>query len=258
MPSGLESPQKLWVADAGDGFSPRAEDSVLHGCVPVVIMDTVDPVFSSILEWSAFSIRIAEVGPSTCKETFLLELPLQPSCQHKTLHKACTSLSDLDPLLSCSLTVWGTFLGLLLRVRVINCFWAPPWACNLSLGSLKWRFGALCSGHMRWRFGEGTGFGDAQADIERLPQILLAVPKARLKAMQRALRTVWQRFMWSSLPIFRGIVRDLYQSTAPHDPPGEACCDDPARDDAFATVMQWLSHKAAVQGPPAISTNKLS
>ena len=101
-------------------------------------------------------------------------------------------------------------------------------------------------------------FGDAQADVERLPQILLAVPKARLEAMQRALRTVWQRFMWSSLPIFRGIVRDLYQSTAPHDPSGEACCDDPARDDAFATVMQWLSHKAAVQGPPAISTNKLS
>jgi hypothetical protein len=58
-------------------------------------------------------------------------------------------------------------------------------------------------------------FGDAQADVERLPQILLAVPKARLEAMQRALRT-------------------------------------------FATVMQWLSHKAAVQGPPAISTNKLS
>ena len=55
------------MADAGDGFSPRAEDSVLHGCVPVVIMDNVDPVFSSILEWSTFSIRIAEVGAQHLK-----------------------------------------------------------------------------------------------------------------------------------------------------------------------------------------------
>ena len=65
-----EAPRKTkkgWVADAGDGFSPRAEDSVLHGCVPVVIMDNVDPVFSSILEWSTFSIRIAEVGAQHLK-----------------------------------------------------------------------------------------------------------------------------------------------------------------------------------------------
>ncbi len=49
---------------AGDGFSPRAEDAILHGCVPVVVMDEVDPVFSSILDWSAFSLRIAEVAAS--------------------------------------------------------------------------------------------------------------------------------------------------------------------------------------------------
>lgn len=48
---------------AGDGFSPRAEDAISHGCIPVVVMDDVDPVFSSILDWSAFSIRIAEVAP---------------------------------------------------------------------------------------------------------------------------------------------------------------------------------------------------
>ena len=49
-------------ACAGDGFSTRAEDAVLHGCLPVIIMDDVDPVFASILDWSAFSIRVAEVN----------------------------------------------------------------------------------------------------------------------------------------------------------------------------------------------------
>lgn len=34
---------------------------MLHGCIPVVIMDNVDPVFASILDWTQFSVRIAEV-----------------------------------------------------------------------------------------------------------------------------------------------------------------------------------------------------
>lgn len=46
---------------AGDGFSTRAEDSILHECIPTIIMDNVDPVFSSILDWGSFSVRIAEV-----------------------------------------------------------------------------------------------------------------------------------------------------------------------------------------------------
>ncbi len=49
---------------AGDGFSPRAEDAILHGCLPVVIMDDVDPIFASILDWESFSVRIPEVGTS--------------------------------------------------------------------------------------------------------------------------------------------------------------------------------------------------
>ena len=49
---------------AGDGWSPRAEDAVLHGCIPVVVKDDVDEVFSTLLDWSTFSIRIAEVGGS--------------------------------------------------------------------------------------------------------------------------------------------------------------------------------------------------
>ena len=46
------------AAYAGDGFSPRAEDAILHGCLPVVIMDDVDPIFAFILDWESFSVRI--------------------------------------------------------------------------------------------------------------------------------------------------------------------------------------------------------
>ncbi|GFR49991.1 hypothetical protein Agub_g12137 [Astrephomene gubernaculifera] len=44
----------------GDGWSPRLEDAVLHGCIPVIIMDDVQVVFESILDVTAFSIRIAQ------------------------------------------------------------------------------------------------------------------------------------------------------------------------------------------------------
>ncbi len=49
------------VSVSGDGWSARAEDAVLHGCIPVVIMDNVDPIFTNILDWESFSIRIPEV-----------------------------------------------------------------------------------------------------------------------------------------------------------------------------------------------------
>ena len=47
-------------AAAGDGWSARAEDAVLHGCVPVVIMDNVHAVLESALDWGSFSLRVAE------------------------------------------------------------------------------------------------------------------------------------------------------------------------------------------------------
>jgi hypothetical protein len=50
------------VSVAGDGFSMRAEDAMLHGCVPVVIMDSVLPVWDPHLDWSAFSVRIAQAN----------------------------------------------------------------------------------------------------------------------------------------------------------------------------------------------------
>jgi hypothetical protein len=33
---------------------------VLHGCIPVVIMDEVHAVFESILDWDAFGVRIRQ------------------------------------------------------------------------------------------------------------------------------------------------------------------------------------------------------
>ena len=45
---------------SGDGFSGRAEDSVLHGCIPVVIMDNVHAVLESILDWDRFGLRVNE------------------------------------------------------------------------------------------------------------------------------------------------------------------------------------------------------
>ncbi|KXZ50759.1 hypothetical protein GPECTOR_15g444 [Gonium pectorale] len=44
----------------GDGWSPRMEDAVLHGCIPVIIMDGVQVVFESILDVPSFSVRIAQ------------------------------------------------------------------------------------------------------------------------------------------------------------------------------------------------------
>ncbi len=47
---------------AGDGWSSRAADAILHGCIPVVLMDNVRVPFETIIDWSLFSIRIAEVS----------------------------------------------------------------------------------------------------------------------------------------------------------------------------------------------------
>ena len=59
----------------GDGFSTRAEDAILHGCVPVIIMDDVDPVFSTILDWPGFSVRIKEVRNCLCARIAASECP---------------------------------------------------------------------------------------------------------------------------------------------------------------------------------------
>jgi hypothetical protein len=60
---------------SGDGWSPRAEDAVLHGCVPVVIMDGVHAVFESILDWGSFSLRVPESQLEQLPELLLAVTP---------------------------------------------------------------------------------------------------------------------------------------------------------------------------------------
>ena len=38
----------------------RAEDALLHGCVPLIVMDGILPIMDPHLDWDAFSVRIAE------------------------------------------------------------------------------------------------------------------------------------------------------------------------------------------------------
>ncbi|PNW76519.1 hypothetical protein CHLRE_11g467660v5 [Chlamydomonas reinhardtii] len=46
----------------GDGYAMRFEDAVLHGCLPLVIMDRTHAVFESILDIDGFSLRISEAA----------------------------------------------------------------------------------------------------------------------------------------------------------------------------------------------------
>ncbi len=61
-------------AAAGDGFGTRAEEAMLHGCIPVIIMDNVHAVFESILDWDSFSLRV----PENMTEHLPLALQLVP------------------------------------------------------------------------------------------------------------------------------------------------------------------------------------
>jgi hypothetical protein len=91
-----------------------------------------------------------------------------------------------------------------------------------------------------------------QADLERLPDILLGVSPAELARMQRALASVWHRFLWSSLPMFQDVMAHAYASHAASSDSAaapnataaallpSAVFRDPSEDDVFATIMQWL------------------
>ncbi|GIL93384.1 hypothetical protein Vretimale_17471 [Volvox reticuliferus] len=48
------------VVAPGDGYAMRFEDAVLHGCLPLIIMDGTHAVFESIVDLDAFSLRISE------------------------------------------------------------------------------------------------------------------------------------------------------------------------------------------------------
>ncbi|KAJ7243809.1 hypothetical protein O6H91_Y433300 [Diphasiastrum complanatum] len=44
----------------GDGWSGRMEDSILHGCIPVIIQDGIHLPFENMLEYDKFAVRVAE------------------------------------------------------------------------------------------------------------------------------------------------------------------------------------------------------
>ncbi|EFJ49814.1 acetylglucosaminyltransferase [Volvox carteri f. nagariensis] len=46
----------------GDGYSPRFEDAVLHGCLPLIIVDNTHVLFESIIDVDSFSLRISEAA----------------------------------------------------------------------------------------------------------------------------------------------------------------------------------------------------
>lgn len=44
----------------GDGWSGRMEDSILHGCIPVIIQDGVHLIYENVLNYDSFAVRIGE------------------------------------------------------------------------------------------------------------------------------------------------------------------------------------------------------
>ena len=91
----------------------------------------------------------------------------------------------------------------------------------------------------------------AQAEVVHLPEILKSIPRSKIQAMQQAIRSVWQRFMWSSMPILDEIVAGLCQSNNASTAvvrnersEDTGCITNYHGDDAFGTVMQWLASRA--------------
>jgi hypothetical protein len=58
--SDLLAQSKYALVLPGDGWSARAEDAILHGCVPILVMDDVNAIFEPELDWPSFSVRIKE------------------------------------------------------------------------------------------------------------------------------------------------------------------------------------------------------
>ncbi|KAL6745753.1 exostosin-like glycosyltransferase [Haematococcus lacustris] len=65
---------KYCLVAPGDGYSGRMEDAILHGCVPVIIMDQVHAVFETILDVDQFAVHITEAQMAQLP-TILLSIP---------------------------------------------------------------------------------------------------------------------------------------------------------------------------------------
>ncbi|KAL4438037.1 hypothetical protein ABPG77_004258 [Micractinium sp. CCAP 211/92] len=81
MPEGLDlgysdalASSTFCFALPGDGWSARLEDSIQHGCIPVIIQDNVHLAFESILDFPAFSLRIPQADMERVPD-FLLAVP---------------------------------------------------------------------------------------------------------------------------------------------------------------------------------------
>ena len=85
--SDVLSRSKFCLVAPGDGWSSRAEDSILHGCLPVVIMDDVHSLFESIIDWAGFSIRIKEEDISKTVDILLSISPEKLSLMQTSLKK---------------------------------------------------------------------------------------------------------------------------------------------------------------------------
>ena len=51
---------RFCLAPPGAGFGTRATLAVARGCIPVLVGDNIAPVFDGYLDWSTFSLRLAE------------------------------------------------------------------------------------------------------------------------------------------------------------------------------------------------------
>ncbi|KAI8474753.1 MAG: exostosin-like glycosyltransferase [Monoraphidium minutum] len=56
---------------AGDGWSARFDDAMLHGCIPVVVIDKVVGPWGHQLRWQAFSVRVAQADTPRLPEILL-------------------------------------------------------------------------------------------------------------------------------------------------------------------------------------------
>ncbi|KAL4426069.1 hypothetical protein ABPG77_007865 [Micractinium sp. CCAP 211/92] len=89
-----------------------------------------------------------------------------------------------------------------------------------------------------------------QADAEKLPEILQAIPEKRRLEMRHNLARVWQRFTWSSYRPYARAFREIqaqHREAAQAEGPATALSLpatqqdlDPLANDAFGTVMAWL------------------
>jgi len=53
-------------------WSPRLDEAILAGCIPVIIAEYYDPPYAGLLDYSTFSVSLREdqAGPLTASSSF--------------------------------------------------------------------------------------------------------------------------------------------------------------------------------------------